>query len=110
MKRFHKTLMKIGLGNLNEASRKALVELLPMTNEHDGEYGPEHKSWTYYEVGRFDGQDVFIASHNVGGPREPDLVWTGTRWICSEDELSQWEIDLMDAVAEKCPGGLGGWS
>lgn len=53
---------------------------------------------------------VIVASWSGFGPREPDLVWTGTHWICSEDELSESERELMDLVANQCPGGLGGWS
>lgn len=62
--------------------------------------------------------DLIAAAKGGFGPREPDLVWDGAlwedwheaSWICSEDDLSQAQRDLMDRVAKHCPGGLGGWS
>lgn len=108
--RFHKIPRTTSLKCLNEDARKALITLLPKTDDEIGDQGPEHESWIYYYVGRAHKMDIFIAAHHVSGPREPDLVWTGVRWICSEDELSESERELMKRVAQKCPGGLGGWS
>lgn len=108
--RLHAPMGPLGLGNLDAAPRAALVALLPQTNEHDGEFGPEHGSWKYWEMGRTDGEMVYVAERVAHGPREPALVWTGSRWICSEDDLTDLERELMDRVAAKCPGGLAGWS
>lgn len=67
--------------------------------------------WTFW--------DGFLAPVRAGtvvgersstGPREQTIVWTGERWVCSEDELDDAERSLMDAVDSQCPGGLGGWS
>ena len=51
-----------------------------------------------------------VGERTAYGPREPSIVWTGERWICSEMDLSVQERSLMDSVADQCPGGLGGWS
>lgn len=51
-----------------------------------------------------------IADHVISGPREPNFVWIGHKWISSEDNLSGDEEEIMDEVAAECPGGLGGWS
>ncbi len=115
-----KILGPLTLGNLSEAASKALKADLPETDEDEGLFGPEHSSWTYWELGKVIGVDatnhvtheiIYVAERTGSfGPREPAFVWTGTRWICSEDELSDEEEELMDAVSGKCPGGLAGWS
>lgn len=64
----------------------------------------------------FDGFDApvpagtVVGERFVRGPREPAIVWTGERWICSEHELDDKERELMDSVAAQCPGGLSGWN
>jgi len=51
-----------------------------------------------------------VGERHVTGPREPAIVWTGERWVCSEDDLDPEERQLMDLVAAQCPAGLAGWN
>lgn len=64
----------------------------------------EFELWTVLD------SKYLVAEHAACGPREPSLVWTGQRWICSEDNLTADEEAIMDEVAAECPGGLGGWN
>ena len=97
------------LGNLNAVPRKLLLDLEAEALASDPDR-PPLSTWRLFEAGRVHGQDVFLAERPGTGPREPTLVWTGTRWVSSEDELSPGERELMDRLAARCPGGLGGWS
>lgn len=86
---------------LSGRAAEALKEMLPTTNEHDGDFGPEHSSWKYWSVGR----TRILAWQQVGfGPREPPLLWDGNRWLCEEDEMDEQERITLENTKKFFPG------
>lgn len=98
--RLHRTpIGPVTPGNLPPRALEELTALLPVADSVN-----HLRIWEM-------GGGVYVAEGPADfGPREPALVWTGSRWVSSEDELTAEESELMDRVAAKLPSGLGGWS
>jgi len=82
----------------------------------DEEDARSPETFNYYIYDEEEGT-VVAEPKQVGGPREPAYIWSGSivydvheaRWFCSEDADEHEELELGIRLNKLSPGGIGGW-
>lgn len=109
-------MIEIALGEIPQEAQDAWVKFVGAWRQQMLDDGYEEQDgvpsidgFRYHQIEDHGYDDAFIAEPiQVGGPREPAYIWSGSRWFCSEDGTDE-ELELGRRLSALCPGGIGGF-